>query len=407
MTRTVAALLGVIVLGGLALRFAGLSHDLDAGYVYHPDTPKQIDATRRFLAGSYTFRLGHPDYDGYPYLNSHLVEYAWRAIHASANGFLGLIGAPPRRPPGRIALFWTTRILSAVVSTLAIAVVFALGRRAYGTAAGLVAALYLAVSPADVAAAHYEISDTTAAFFALVSIFFALRIYDRGRPLDSALAGLFAAAAFAAKYHAGVAIVPAVLAHLLAPARDERRRQLFGGLAMLGVALAGGLLLAIPTLATDASGTIRDILGFLRHTSTVNVPPEIEGAFPDRFLFSLWRNGPVLADIVGLEVLVAAIAGLAMPFGDWRRRLVLASLPVLYLFVLVPFRPKAPPIYHILTTPLVFLFAAALLTSAAVAVAGRARRVVRIVSAGLIVVSASFRLEYSLGEDFFFARQDT
>ena len=72
------ALLAILFLAGLGLRTAGLSMDLDEDKIYHPDTGKQIAATERFLDGRYYQKFGHPDYDGYPYFNSHLAEWICR-----------------------------------------------------------------------------------------------------------------------------------------------------------------------------------------------------------------------------------------------------------------------------------------------------------------------------------------
>ena len=70
---TVSALL-LLVFIGFGLRYWGLSHDLNEGYVYHPDTPKQISAIQEYLEGQYYSPKGNLNYDGYPFFNSRLME---------------------------------------------------------------------------------------------------------------------------------------------------------------------------------------------------------------------------------------------------------------------------------------------------------------------------------------------
>lgn len=403
MKTPLVAPLAVVVLCGAWLRFAGLSHDLSAGYVYHPDTAKQIHAAERFLTGRSSYHFGHPDYDGYPYFNSHLVEYVCRAYRFAANEVLNLVGAPRLGPVERLELYWVTRVLNSLLSTLAIVVLFWLGLRASRPATGLMAATFLALSPVDVVSSHDATSDTTAAFFALLSVLFSLRIYDLGGWLDSALAGFFATAGFATKYHAGIAILAAVFAHCL---RRVRTRERLTGLGLVAAGAAASLFVTIPTFLAEPGQSARDILGFLRHTSTIDLPAYVERAFHARFLFSLRRNAPILADTVGPHLLAVALAGLVLPIIGWRRRLMLASVPVVYFLIEVPFRPMAPPVYHTLMTPLVFLFAAGTLMWTPPWAPG-ARRLWRVAAAALTVASAAYLLRHSWREDFFFSRQDT
>jgi hypothetical protein len=91
----------VLLVAGIALdlRTAGLFRGLDAGYVVHPDEPKQIQALSNYLAGRYVWYTGSWFYDGYPFGLNHVDEYILRPVLALARRLqthLSPESAPPR-----------------------------------------------------------------------------------------------------------------------------------------------------------------------------------------------------------------------------------------------------------------------------------------------------------------------
>ncbi|MCX6996059.1 MAG: glycosyltransferase family 39 protein [Kiritimatiellaeota bacterium] len=255
----------LIVALGFGLRFGGLDHDLHEGQIYHPDTSKQMRAVQRFLDGHYYYHTGILDYDIYPYFHAHLLEYICRAGDALHGGLQTLTGVPVTAwRPDYYQLFWLALGWNALLATLLILIVFQLARENWDERAALAAALLLAVSPMDVVACHYAGADTTAGFFATVTVFFALRIYRLGRLRDYALAALFTACGFSSKYHASLALLPVLAAHGL---RAGSWRALFGRAALgrLGLLALVGLpatLLTTPILLTHFTETVRNIFGF-------------------------------------------------------------------------------------------------------------------------------------------------
>lgn len=354
---------------GFGLRFGGLNHDLNEWQEYHPDTSKQIRAVERFLDGQYYYHVGDLDYDAYAYFNSHLVEYLCRAGDALHGGLQALLGLPASVwRPDYYELFWITRSWNAMLATLLILVVFQLARENWDVQAAFVAALFLAVSPADVTSAHFAGSDTTAGFFATVAVFFAFRIYRLGRVRDYAWAALFTACGFSTKYHAGMALLPILLAHGL---RMGAWRALVGArslgrlllLAVVGISVT---FLTTPTLLTHFGETVRNICAFFTQiTSYRGVDDSIRhGAWSTKIIFAMHRNLPILIWIVGLLPCFGAVLGLK----DLLRRrpepraVVLYALPLLYFLLGVSLRPMAHPYYHTLMTPLVFVAAAVAFT---------------------------------------------
>lgn len=407
------AVLFLILAMAALLRFGGLSHDLHEGRVYHPDTPKQVRAVERFLEGRYFIRTGISDYDGYPYFNAHLVEYLCRIFNPPRVAVLNLLGIPTRvETPAVMALFWITRLLNATLATLLVWLVYRLVREHYGDKAALVAALFLAFSPVDVTACHYANGDTTAAFFATLSLLFALRIARDGRWRDYLFAVFFAACGFASKYHAGIAALPILLAHA---ARYPSLKAFFSRaswsrLLACGIVGIAALFVTIPTLIHHTGQVTQDIVYFFTHVSKARrLPDEIQGTgLAGKFLFSMKRNGPILLYILGPIASVAALLALVRLGWRDRRIWVIGSLPVFYFLVGVSFRPIAPPVYHTLMTPMVFILAAILLTRRPPESARPLlRRAVPAAATLAILLSAGYLGRQALKETFFLWHMDT
>ncbi len=400
-----------ILATGLVLRFWGLSHDLHEGVDYHPDTSKQIRAEQRFLDGRYYAHNGILDYDAYPYFNAHLVEYACRAGMAVAAGAQALAGVPVVDCyPEFLTLFWFTRILNVLFASALILLLFQVGRENFGVGAGLVAALLLAVSPVDMASCHFATADSTASFFAMLTVLFAFRIFRHGRYRDYLWAAVAAACAFATKYHAGMAVLAVVAAHVLRTGNlrgliqpAALRRAVF--LAAIGF---GALFLAIPTLWTHFSQTVLDIVNFFVQVSNLRgVPDEIRnGGRAAKLLFSMHRNLPVLWDVLGPLVVAAVLLSLAQLRKREPRHMILCALPLAYFLIGVSLRPLAHPVYHTLMTSSLYLMAAVVFTWP-LAVPPRFQRWLASARVLVVTLAAGYLLLYSAREAFFFWHQDT
>jgi YYY domain-containing protein len=108
-------------------------------------------------------------------------------------------------------LVLTGRQLAAVFAAATVVVAFLTGRRLYGPAAGLIAAILLAAAPLAIQHAHFYVVDTYLAFFMTAALYFAARIVQEGRTRDYALAGLMLGLAMACKI-TGALFVPVLLA---------------------------------------------------------------------------------------------------------------------------------------------------------------------------------------------------
>ena len=405
------ALLLIFVLA-FVLRFGGLNHDLHEGLIYHPDTPKQIRAVERFLDGHYYTHMGELDYDAYPYFNSHLVEYLVRAAVVGHDALQTLVGLPDKEwRPDFYDIFWLTRVWNALLATLLVLVVFQLGRENWDARAGLAAALLLALSPTDVTCAHFAGADSTAGFFATLAVFFAFRIYRLGRWRDYALAALCVAFGFSTKYHAGMALLPVLLAHGLRTgswrALVQRPALLrLGWLALIGIPAT---FLSTPTLFTHFTETVANIWHFFTQISSYRgVDASVRfGGLGTKLAFAMHRNLPILAWILSPLVCLGALFGLKalLRRHPEPRTAILYALPIVYFLVGVSLRPMAHPIYHTLMTPLVFVSAAVVFTRP-FGRPERDRRWHAAVRLALLTGAVVLLFQAAAKEVFFFQQQD-
>src|SRR5207249_3288726 len=81
------------------------------------------------------------------------------------------------------------RMLTVVIGSLTALGVFALGRRVWGRAAGLIAALFVALSPFHMRHSQYVTTDVASAWLVLLAFAAAVAVARSGRWPDSPAAG--------------------------------------------------------------------------------------------------------------------------------------------------------------------------------------------------------------------------
>lgn len=398
----------VLFLLALMLRTAGLSNDLHHGRIYHPDTPKQIRATERFLVGEYYTIIGGRDYEGYPYFNSHLAEYFVRGYLATRAFVRAHLGLPHTDgTPSHIALFWIIRLMNATLSALAVVLVYVIGARFFSRGVGLLGSLFLALSPADITAAHYAAGDVTAAFFALCSVGCALRIADKGRYRNYILAAFFAAAAFSTKYHGGMAILVAGLAHL-SVYRSPRAWFSAPSLrraAVLFVCLLIGIFLTSPALLVYPESAYKDIVAFIEYTSSFGMTAEMAQApLHRRFFMGMSLNMPVLLDILGAVIAGTALIAVLIHGKRWPTWLI-ATVPLVYILAGLSTKPLTHPVYHTMATPYIMLLAG--LTLDRLFRLNHGRLLSRTAATALTIWATIYLASYAYRETFFFRHNDT
>jgi 4-amino-4-deoxy-L-arabinose transferase-like glycosyltransferase len=125
------------------------------------------------------------------------------------------------RDPGMFYLLG--RITAAFVGTACVAVVFLVGRAAYSTVAGLLAAAFLALNTLHSDLSRLVGVDVPMTMLAMAALLFAVRVAEQGRRSDYLWAAVFAALATTTKVTAILLVVPLLIAHTYAVARHPER----------------------------------------------------------------------------------------------------------------------------------------------------------------------------------------
>jgi 4-amino-4-deoxy-L-arabinose transferase-like glycosyltransferase len=366
-TRERVALAAIVILAAL-LRVGGISHDLYEGYLYHPDTPKQVRAVQMFLGGQYYRHLGLKDYDGYPLLHAHLVEYVIRVAEPVREASCRVLGIPPAETKpldDSVAIYWLMLAMNALASTVIVLIVFSIGREAFGPAVGWIAALFMAISPVDIVSSHMATGDATTAFFSSLALLYALRVYRLGRMRDYALATAMATFAFAAKYYAATAFFGLALAHI-ARCGATRPASWFSPPALRRIAVCAvvavvSLFLAVPELFGHFRAQLFDMWSAMM-VSTQRYPEWLKDSTKwQRIMYSMRVNLPDLLRSVTPVALGAVILVVVSRLRRDPRVWILLIGVLLYVFLAVASRGPVNPVYHIAITPPVFILTGFLL----------------------------------------------
>ena len=400
----------IIFLVAFFFRSGGLSHDLDLGNIYHPDTPKQMWAANEFMNERFFHETGNRDFDGYPYFSSLITAKVTSALATTIDTWRDHSGSssePFTNTPN--LLFRVTRCINAIFSAFAVVVLFIIARGIYGSAVACTAAVFLAFSPVDVAACHYATGDTAAAFFGLLALAFAVRVYNHGRWFDYMLGAFLCVCSFSAKYHGALTVLPLLLAHLF---RNPNPKQLFGKTSLIQ-----GMLVVVTAIAAffvttagaiqEPAKTIGQIIGFMQYTSNFHLAKEVIEMGPlGRFIYSMKLNLPVFVDLLGPLLFAFSFVGLLSPIVLRRKKeWLIVSLPLIYIVWGLTSKPASHPVYHALIIPQLILIGSYMLCR--LISAKHYTPWLRI--AGLLIAACAggYLLNYASREMFFFKHRDT
>lgn len=223
------ALLALIVSVGLALRIYGLAWSLpDARHpitTYHPDELINLQAAQRVDISHGKFDTGFYNYGTFYFYLASLADTVGHGYHliptttitdTTPRSDVEILRLQVRERAGE---FLAARLITALLGTSTLPVLFLLGRRLYGSAAGLLAALLYAAAPLAVVHAHFVTVDVPATFFVTVALLSASSLLASPGLKSAAWAGFWCALAAATKYTAGLCIIAPTAAIILAGAR--------------------------------------------------------------------------------------------------------------------------------------------------------------------------------------------
>lgn len=230
------ALVGLVALA-LGVRLLGINFGLPLQL--HPDEWSQVETARNMLGGD---------------LNPHFFRYSSLTIYQlfvidGALTFAQNVGAMLTTA----AFFLTGRLLSAVYGAGTVIIMFWLGTLMLNRAAGLIAALLLAISAAAVQQAHYATVDTALVFWMLLALGLGLWAFG-GQARSWLPAGVAAGLAIGTKYPGVVILAPLLLLMFWRMTRIPvdatarvGERGLAVGIAVMGTLIFLGLTIVPPT----------------------------------------------------------------------------------------------------------------------------------------------------------------
>lgn len=392
------AALVVILAFAAWLRVRGLGFGLPA--VYNPDEVAIMSRALAFAKGDL-----NPHNFLYPTLYFYLL-FGWIGLSFVAGYVAGAIPSAAAfqqsfflDPSG---IYLAGRLLGVVCGTVAILVTWLIGRRLHGTAAGLAAALLLAVSPFAVRDAHYVKHDVPTTLLIALAVMAMLPLVERSpaRPrtrrmvLAAALTGL----ACSMHYYAVFLVVPLALSIWFGwagSAVGDRAKRLVVAAAVVTAAFFAGS----PFLLLEPGTAIRDIRA--NREIVVDRAVETSGtafASATDYAEMLWR------DAVGWPVIVLAVAGGALLARRYPRRLlVVVAFPLAFLL----FISNTVAATRYLNPVLPFIAVLAGVAVAAVAERLRTTTLQTVVAVGLCTVAAVPGLRQSWRTGSFFREADT
>lgn len=302
----VALLVAAIMLCAFGLRVYAVGWGLP--YV---DNPDEGSGANRALG---MVRRGdwNPRFFGKPSLYYYALRFVFAAHlrYGIATGLYHGVNDLPRTTdlylptPG---LFIWGRMLTVLLGTATVLLLFAVGRRWWNVRVGLIAAALLAVSPFHMRHSQYISLDVPSAFMALLALAAALRLLDDTRWRAYALAGLCAGLSASTKYNAGMVVLALVVAHAAVWGKASARQ--FPRVLWAGLWALAGFIAATPYTVLDSGAFLA---GLLKQYSAY--APQDTGDLPQTwpvrdYLAFFWNTGltpiPALAALLGMGVALA------------------------------------------------------------------------------------------------------
>jgi hypothetical protein len=218
------------------------------------------------------------------------------------------------------------RVSSALLGTVAVALLYFVGRRLFDARVGATAAAVLAVAFLPVFFGHEALNDSPQLAPLVFSLLGTAGILTRGRPLDYAVAGFGLGLAAGFKYPSGMVLIPlltAVAARLLT---HEDRRATAQGLGIASVAGVAAFLISVPGVFLEPGVFLDDIQ---RLSVTSQEVRKLGQSQESGMVYYLWT----LTWGIGWLPSLFAVIGAILLAHRWRAAAaVLVPAPILFLF---------------------------------------------------------------------------
>ena len=377
--------LAAILLLALGLRLWGIRHGLP--FIYNADesahfVPKAV----RFFEDGF-----NPGY----FKNPPAFTYLIHAVYAV---WLGGGDALERFRSDPASLFLAARIVSAVLGTAAVGLVYATGARLFDRRIGLLAAAVLAVAFLPVFYSHLALNDGPAVLPAALAVFGAAGILRHGRLTDYALAGVGLGLGAATKYTAGIVIVCILVAAAAQFVPPGERRRAVAGLGLAGSTALAAFFVANPYAFLDFD----HFRAQLSEQGTLAERHKI-GSRDGGVRFYLWVFTWGLGWLPGLAALLGAVVALVRD--RWAGLMLAVPVPVYVAYMATQERHFGRWLLPVF--PLVAILAAYGALWPAERASLHGRRWGTAVAAAACVLVLAQGLVYSVHNDLVLGREDT
>lgn len=315
-------LLGGILAISLGLRVWGSGFGLPAYTRYHPDEHALVERAAQVLwTGDWNLhRFNYPPF--YAYLNT--IFYSFYFLY-------GVTQELWRYVPNFVVpqYYLVGRLLTAVVGTMTVWMVYIAAGRLRQRRTGLLAAALLGGNYLHIVHSHYATFDVMVGLLAILTFLFSDLIRTENEAKWYVLAGLCAGLAGATKYNGAAVLILPLVAHFLTapwsrPGWSSGRLLLAIGAFMLG--FFGGNPFALGNLPDF----LNDLATVVHHYGTQQ--PGFEGTGNWRWYLQVFFTS---ADSLWLAAGVVGLVGMVVR--DWRQGVLLAIFPVLYFLFLSRF----------------------------------------------------------------------
>ncbi len=320
-TRNEYIILFLILVIAIAVRLYVINYDLP--FVYDQDEPLFVTYALSMLKN----RDLNPHWFGAPASTTmYLLALVYAGIFGvgrvtgifqSAEDFRNLYYSNPT------VFYVSGRIISAVFGVATIWLVYKLGRRLFGSAAGLIAAAMVTICPIHILLSQQVRMDMPMTFFIMLAFWYCLNILEHQDWTSYLLAGFFTGLATISKYPAIVFSVSIAITHFLATPlkRWSDHRKLLGS----ALACVTGAFVGSPFVFLDFRTVLKNVIHEAR--------PEHLSATGEGLLRNfIWYVKDPLPNALGIIGLILAVIGLFLCLSSKQKsRWVLISFPILFL----------------------------------------------------------------------------
>lgn len=222
------------------------------------------------------------------------------------------------------------RYFSAIIGTATVVLVYVIGKREWGTRVGWLSALFLSIIFEHARLSHVMKVDILFTGLIVLAFFWIMNLLKYGRTRDYVLAGLLTGLGIAAKYVAGLMVVPIFVAHILYRRSQEKFRFAWiidKNLIGAAVAVWGGFFSGCPYFFLSPEESLTWLQTMIRYGKT--------GLLGNDYYGPVWSYmfTDVLYHGLGPAIFVLAVVGMAYALYTHTRPLsVLLLVPVLYIF---------------------------------------------------------------------------